>query len=137
METNGSKRIRQRAEVGPDVAASEYLVRVPYDDQLASRVRALVSGDASMSERKMFGGLSFMTNGHMCFGVVGDDLMVRIGPDRWEQSLAMPYTREMDFTGRSMRGMVYVSSEGLSEDSELRLWIDAGLDYASTLPPKS
>lgn len=123
--------------MGTDVAASEYLARVPYDDQLASRVRALVSGDASMSERKMFGGLCFMTHGHMCFGVVGDDLMVRVGPDRWEQSLAMPYTREMDFTGRSMRGMVYVSSEGLSEDGDLRQWIDSGLDYASTLPPKS
>ena len=109
---------------------------MPYDDQLASRVRALVSGDASMSERKMFGGLCFMTNGHMCFGIVGDDLMVRVGPERWEQSLARPFTREMDFTGRSMRGMVYVSSQGLGEERDLQQWVDSGLDYASSLPPK-
>jgi hypothetical protein len=67
---------------------------------------------------------------------VGDDLMVRVGPEQWEQSLAMPFTREMDFTGRSMRGMVYVASEGLGEDGDLRRWIDAGLDYTSSLPPK-
>ena len=109
---------------------------MPYDDQLASRVRALVSGDASMSERKMFGGPCFMTNGHMCFGIVGDDLMVRVGPERWEQSLARPFTREMDFTGRSMRGMVYVSSQGLGEERDLQQWVDSGLDYASSLPPK-
>jgi hypothetical protein len=110
---------------------------VAFDDQLASRVRDLVDGDASMSERKMFGGLCFMTGGHMCFGIVGDDLMVRVGPERWEETLAMPFTREMDFTGRSMRGMVYVSSEGLGEDSVLMQWLEAGLDYASSLPPKS
>jgi hypothetical protein len=89
-----------------------------------------------MSERKMFGGLCFMTSGNMCFGVVGDDLMVRVGPDHWKESLEMPFAREMDFTGRSMKGMVYVSSEGLAEDEPLRQWLEAGLDYASSLPPK-
>jgi hypothetical protein len=121
----------------PCVTGSGYVARVPYDDRLASRVRDLVSGDALMSERKMFGGLCFMTNGHMCFGIVGDDLMVRVGPERWEQSLAMPFTREMDFTGRSMRGMVFVSSEGLDEDRDLQQWVESGLGYASSLPPKS
>jgi len=108
-----------------------------FDDVLASRIRQQVGGDPSMSERKMFGGLCFMTGGNMCFGVVGDDLMVRVGPDRWEESLAMPFVREMDFTGRSMKGMVYVSSEGLGEDKTLHQWLEAGLDYASSLPPKS
>jgi hypothetical protein len=72
----------------------------------------------------------------MCFGVVGEDLMVRVGPDRWEESLDMPFTREMDFTGRSMKGMVYVSSEGLGEDGILQRWLEAGLEYATSLPPK-
>jgi hypothetical protein len=107
-----------------------------FDDLLASRIRQQVGGDPSMSERKMFGGLCFMTGGNMCFGVIGDDLMVRVGPDRWEESLEMPFVREMDFTGRSMKGMVYVSSEGLGEDGSLRQWLETGLDYASSLPPK-
>ena len=89
-----------------------------------------------MSERKMFGGLCFMTCGNMCFGVVGEDLMVRVGPDKWKKSLDMPFAREMDFTGRSMKGMVYVSSDGLGEDVTLHQWLEAGLDYASSLPPK-
>jgi len=84
----------------------------------------------------MFGGLCFMTSGNMCFGVVGNELMVRVGPDKWKESLAMPFVREMDFTGRSMRGMVFVSSEGLEADGSLRRWLDLGLDYASSLPPK-
>jgi hypothetical protein len=72
----------------------------------------------------------------MCFGVVGDDLMVRVGPDTWKDSLAMPFAREMDFTGRSMRGMVYVSSEGLGEVGSLERWLSMGFDYASSMPPK-
>jgi hypothetical protein len=109
---------------------------MPFDDVLASRIRELVGGDPLMSERKMFGGLCFMTSGNMCFGVVADDLMVRVGPDKWKDSLSKPFTREMDFTGRSMRGMVYVSPEGLGEEANLRRWLQVGLDYASSLPPK-
>jgi hypothetical protein len=110
---------------------------MPFEELLASRIRQHVDGDTLMSERKMFGGLCFMTGGNMCFGVVGDDLMVRVGPDHWGESLEMPFVREMDFTGRSMKGMVYVSSEGLGEDRTLHHWLEAGLDYASSLPPKT
>ena len=113
-----------------------YPFRVPFDELLASRIRERIGGDPSISERKMFGGLCFMTSGNMCFGVVGDDLMVRVGPAKWTDSLAMPFAREMDFTGRSMRGMVYVSPEGFDEDVSLQLWLEMGLDYASSLPPK-
>jgi TfoX/Sxy family transcriptional regulator of competence genes len=109
---------------------------VPFDEQLACRIREQVGGDPSLSERKMFGGVCFMAGGNMCFGVVGEDLMVRVGPDKWEESLAMPFAREMDFTGRSMRGMVYVSSEGLVEDESLHRWLESGLEYATSLPPK-
>jgi hypothetical protein len=84
----------------------------------------------------MFGGLCFMVGGNMCVGIVGDDLMVRVGPDGWEEALSRPHAREMDFTGKSMRGMVYVAPEGLSEDDDLRKWVDRGLDYASSLPAK-
>ncbi len=89
-----------------------------------------------MSERKMFGGLCFMSSGHMCFGVLGDEIMVRVGPDAYEEALHLPSVREMDFTGRSMRGMVYVGSVGIAEDEELEVWLRRGLSYARSLPPK-
>jgi NADH:ubiquinone oxidoreductase subunit len=72
----------------------------------------------------------------MCVGIVGTELMVRVGPDAWEECLAHPHAREMDFTGRSMRGMVYVDEAGISEDDDLHGWLKRGLDHALSLPPK-
>jgi TfoX/Sxy family transcriptional regulator of competence genes len=89
-----------------------------------------------MSERKMFGGLCFMSSGNMCFGVLGDEIMVRVGPDAYTEALQLPHAREMDFTGRSMRGMVYVDPDGISEDLDLEAWLQRGLAYARSLPPK-
>jgi TfoX/Sxy family transcriptional regulator of competence genes len=107
-----------------------------FDEGLATRIREMLAGDASVSEKKMFGGLCFLMNGNMCFGVVGDDLMVRVGAERWQESLALPHAREMDFTGKSMKGMVFVSPDGTAEDPDLLGWLRAGLDCASALPPK-
>ncbi len=107
-----------------------------YDAGLAERIRRLVVNDPSVAERKMFGGLCFTSNGHMCFGVVGEELMVRVGPDAWSDSLERPFTREMDFTGRSMKGMVYVAAEGIDDDAALSAWLDRGLEFTATLPPK-
>ena len=107
-----------------------------FDEGLAERIRAAVQEQPGMSERKMFGGLCFMCNGNMSFGIVGDDLMVRVGTDAHAAALALPHTREMDFTGRSMRGMVYVDEAGFNEDQDLDLWLQRGLDYAASLPPK-
>jgi TfoX/Sxy family transcriptional regulator of competence genes len=107
-----------------------------FDEGLAERARALIGTDGRMSERKMFGGLCFMTNGNMSFGIVGSDLMLRVGPDAYPSALAMPHSREIDFTGRSMRGMVYVDSEGTAEDDDLKSWLQRGLAFAQSLPPK-
>lgn len=107
-----------------------------FDEGLAERIRDMTADQPWLSERKMFGGLCFMTNGNMCFGIVGSELMVRVGPDSYEAALALPNAREMDFTGRSMRGMVYVAESGLSEDDELSQWLARGLDFAGSLPPK-
>ena len=107
-----------------------------YDEGLAERIRSLVSDDTTISERKMFGGLCFMTSANLCVGVVGDDLVVRVGAARWPAALARPHARQMDFTGRSMRGMVYVAPEGVSEDDDLRRWLQLGLDHATSLPAK-
>ena len=110
---------------------------MPFDEGLAERVRGLVRAEPSMSERKMFGGLCFMSSGHMSFGILGDEIMVRVGPHAYVEALQLPHAREMDFTGRSMRGMVYVDSEGISEDESLESWLRRGLVYARSLPPKS
>lgn len=89
-----------------------------------------------VSERKMFGGLCFLVNGNMSFGVVGSELMVRVGPDAYPETLTLPKAREMDFTGRAMRGMVFVSEDGISEDEDLQEWLDRGMAFAGSLPPK-
>ena len=107
-----------------------------FDEGLAERIRDAVQEQAGMSERKMFGGLCFMCEGNMSFGVVGSELMVRVGADAYEAALALPHAREMDFTGRSMRGMVYVDEAGISEDEDLDRWLRRGLDFAGSLPPK-
>ncbi|MBW3669776.1 MAG: TfoX/Sxy family protein, partial [Actinobacteria bacterium] len=74
---------------------------MPFDEGLAQRVRELLEDGPDASERKMFGGLAFMLGGNMCCGIVGDELMVRVGPDGYEAALARPHAREMDFTGRA------------------------------------
>jgi hypothetical protein len=73
----------------------------------------------------------------MCCGIVDRDLMVRVGPEGHEQALSQPHARPMDFTGKPMRGMVYVAAAGLRTEKSLRAWVDRGLRFVTTLPPKS
>jgi TfoX/Sxy family transcriptional regulator of competence genes len=106
-----------------------------YDDVLAQRVRDRMLDSAGVSEKKMFGGLAFLTSGNMTVGVHGDDLIVRIDPDAMDAMLAEPGVRPFDMTGRPMRGWILVASEGLSDD-ELERWIEQARSYVHTLPPK-
>lgn len=115
---------------------SAYARSVAFDEGLAERIRDLTSSRVDIYERKMFGGLCFLARGNMCFGIVGSELMVRVGPAAYDAALALPHAREMDFTGHSMRGMVYVSVDGVAEDDELGQWLTRGLDFATSLPPK-
>jgi TfoX/Sxy family transcriptional regulator of competence genes len=108
-----------------------------YDEDMAYRIRAVLAGQEGVTERKMFGGLAFMVNGHMCCGLAKGDLMVRVGPEQYEEALAQPHAREMDFTGRSMKGFVYVDSAGCGSDEDLRAWIDRGLAFVTSLQPKT
>jgi len=108
-----------------------------YDEQLAERVRTVLGARDDVTERNMFGGIAFMLGGHMCCGVNGDDLMLRLGDDAAEDALADPHTRPMDFTGRPMKGFVYVSSEGTGTAAALRRWIARAAEHVSTLPPKT
>ena len=85
---------------------------------------ALLRDVAAVGERLADAlGQTFLLQGNMCCGVVRDELMVRVGPEAHEAALAQPHAREMDFTGKPMRGMVYVSSEGLDADADLEAWV--------------
>jgi hypothetical protein len=105
-----------------------------YDEDLADRVRAVLPDDEVVDERKMFGGLTFMLSGHMLCGVVKDTLMVRLGPEGADLALDQPHVRPMDFTGRPMKGMVFIDPAGLHGEG-LRQWVDAAVGYARSLPP--
>jgi len=105
------------------------------DVDLHERVRSLLAGDMAITERAMFGGVAFMCSGNMAVGIVDDRLMVRVGRDHWEVALGDPHVAEMDFTGRSMKGFIYVMPDGLVGE-ELAKWVDAGLRFASSMPPK-
>ena len=107
-----------------------------YDEELAGRVRRALAGREDLSEKKMFGGIAFMLRGNMGCGIVRDDLMVRVGPERHHEALAQPHARPMDFTGRPMRGMVYVTPDGCRTDSDLKRWLELGLEFAASLQPK-
>lgn len=107
-----------------------------FDEGLAARIRDRLDGAFGLSERKMFGGLAFMFDRNMAVGIIGDELMVRVGPDLYEECLRMPHARKMDFTGRSMRGFVFVSPDGFAEDDDLDEWLELGENYARSLPPK-
>lgn len=107
-----------------------------FDEGLAERIRDRTADEPGMTERKMFGGLAFLHEGNMCFGVIGSELMVRVGPDAYESALSLPHAREMDFTGRSMKGLVYVAEAGIQEDEDLNTWLERGLEFTGSLPPK-
>lgn len=104
-----------------------------YDEQLAERIRGVLVPFAEVAERKMFGGVAFLLGGHMCCGVVGDELVVRVGGESYEAALGEPHVREMDFTGRPLRGFIYVGAEGLVSDGDLRAWVERGARHAAGL----
>jgi len=108
-----------------------------YDQDLADRIRICLAGRSDATEKKMFGGLCFLVGGNMVCGVTSKGpMMVRVGPDAYERALDLPHARPMDFTGRPLRGMVYVDAEGCRRDADLKAWVDRGIAYAAALPPK-
>ncbi len=106
-----------------------------YDEKLAARVRALLSGHDDVIEKKMFGGLCFMVNGGMCCGITKSDLMVRVGPDAYEGALTRPHARPMNFTGRPLKGMVYVAPAALRTRAALAGWVRLGVAFVSRNAP--
>lgn len=105
-----------------------------YGEGLAQRIREHVGAESGLTEKRMFGGLSFLVHGNMAVGVIGDELIVRVGPDATDAAPARPGARLFDFSNRPMRGWVTVTNSALADDTTLGEWIDHGRDFAAGLP---
>ena len=110
---------------------------MPYDEGLAQRMRELFDDrGVQYTEKKMFGGVGFMIGGNMAGGVHKEALIIRVGPDAYDESLEKPHAKVFDITGRAMKGWIMLDAEGFAEDDDLRDWLDRGIDFASSLPAK-
>jgi hypothetical protein len=107
-----------------------------YDGGLATRVREVLGERPGLAEKRMFGGLAFLVQGNMACGVRGEDLIVRLAADAAETAMGEPGVRPFDLTGRPMKGWLLVDADGHAEDDDLHRWVDSGVAYAASLPPK-
>ena len=107
-----------------------------YDEGVAERLRDAYEAVSNVVEKKMFGGVAFLVDGHMSCGVTNDLLMVRVGAERYPEALNRPYAREMKCTGSPVKGFVYVAPAGFESDQALASWMQLSLDFVASLPPK-
>lgn len=108
-----------------------------YDKLLAKRLDEYFKNQPDVEVKKMFGGLCYMVSNHMCCGIVGDTLMARVDPHDYEEYLTKKYVKEMDFTGKAMKGMVYVSPKGFESDKDLKDWLCVCESFVRLLPLKT
>lgn len=113
------------------------------DEKLVARIRDVLSTHPKVlstrndvEEKRMFGGVAFMVRDHMCCGPLENDLMVRVGPDQYESALKFKHASTMEFTGKPLTGFVTVKAEGIRTKRDLTKWIERGLAFVETLPPK-
>jgi len=106
-----------------------------YDETLAERIRGVLAKKRGITEKKMFGGIAFLLHGNMICGVVRTNLMLRLGNEGAGQALARNHVREMDFTGKPMKSMVYVGAAGL-DGKALGEWVETAFAFGKTLPRK-
>ena len=107
-----------------------------FDENLAERIRAHLRRRSGVTERKMFGGITFLLQGNMCCGVHREALIARLGPEEARRALAEPHTRVFDLTGRPMKAWLLVEPEGFAADAQLGKWLDQAAKWAGSLPPK-
>ena len=107
-----------------------------FDEGLAERIRDMLRSDRHTTEKRMFGGLAFMSGGYMFMGIAGETLMARVGTENYEKVLSQPHVREMDFTGKPMKGYVFVDPPGFENDSDLANWVHQCHLFVKSLPPK-
>lgn len=105
-----------------------------YEEKLAGRVRKLLANRKGFAEKKMFGGLCFLLKGKMICGVLKEDLVLRVGPEKYEAALARPHVRPMNFTGRPTTGFVFVGPGGCRTDNALKKWVTQAAEYVLSLP---
>ena len=108
-----------------------------YNEKLAERVRAALAKRDDVVEKRMFGGIAFMVRGHMSCGIVASTLMVRLAPADADRLINEPHVRPMDFTGRPMRGFLYVDPAGTKTAAALRQWVERARAYAEAQPVKT
>lgn len=108
-----------------------------YDQTLATRVRRALARHKAVSEIKMFGGLCFTIRGNMCCGVLNNDLVIRVARGDYEKTLAGAHVRPMNFTGRPLRGFVFVGPGGYKTGKALAKWVKEAVNFAMSLPPKA
>lgn len=107
-----------------------------YNEKLAANVRELIAaGKGKIDEKKMFGGLCFMVNDKMCVGVEQERLMVRLDPNRYDELMQMPGCAPMDFTGKVMKGFVFVDAAVLNTKKNLAFWVGLALEYNKIAKP--
>lgn len=109
---------------------------MPYDTTLAERIRKLLIRRPRVTEKEQFGGVGFLYRGNMACGVLGRDLLVRVGPDQDAAALRSPHTRPFALTGRPSKGWILVAPDGSKAAAGLRKWVELGLAFAKTLPAK-
>lgn len=107
-----------------------------FDEGVAQRIREVIGERPDLIEKKMFGGIGFMLRGNMACGVIKDDLIIRVGPEGYEDSLAQSHARPFDFTGRPMKGWIMVGRDGYEADKDIKTWVQKGVDFALSLPAK-
>ena len=107
-----------------------------YDEGLAQRIGDMLGEQPGFVEKKMFGGVGFLLHGNMACGVHKDALIVRVGPERYDEALKRPHTRPFDMTGRPMKGWVMLAADGYEADDDLSSWVQQGIEFALSLPPK-
>ena len=108
-----------------------------FDEKLAARIRNQLGRKKAVTEKKMFGGIAFLLNGNMSCGVHGEEMIVRLAPDATDAALAQKHTRVFDLSGgRPMKGWILIEPGGLTTDKALAKWVETGVTYAASLPPK-
>ena len=108
-----------------------------FDEKLAARIQNQLGKKKGLTEKKMFGGIAFLLNGNMSCGVHGDEMIVRLAPDETDAALAQEHTRVFDLSGgRPMKGWILIEPGGLKTDKALAKWVETGVTYAASLPPK-
>ena len=119
----------------PRTPAHHFLL-MAYDEALAERVRQALAPRRDVEEKRMFGGVAFMVASHMAIGVEKDRLMVRLSPEAAARRLTDTHVKPMDFTGKPLKGFLYVEMAGVRTAAGVQKWVSRAVEHAVTLPPK-